>query len=127
MKFWKLILPLLALVSCSRNPALREAARLVEHFPDSSLTILESLSRESLSPSDKAEYDYLSAQAFYNTYYFLDDAHSRNLSSAYRYKELERSRLSNIAMLVAAILATLVLYFWARKAQTEKQLILQSI
>ena len=125
MKLWKLILPALALVSCTRNPALREAARLVENYPDSALTILEGISPESLNPSDKAEFDYLSAQAFYNTYFFLDDDHSRNLSRAYQYKELERSRISNIALLVAAILATLVLYFWARKAQTEKQLLIQ--
>ena len=125
MKLWKLILPALALVSCTRNPALREAARLVENYPDSALTILEGISPESLNPSDKAEFDYLSAQAFYNPYFFLDDDHSRNLSRAYQYKELERSRISNIALLVAAILATLVLYFWARKAQTEKQLLIQ--
>ena len=125
MKLWKLILPALALVSCTRNPALREAARLVESYPDSALTILEGLSPEALNPSDKAEYDYLSAQAFYNTYFFLDDAHSIKLSRAYLYKEQERHRTSNIALLVAAILATLVLYFWARKAQTEKQLIIQ--
>ena len=125
MKLWKLILPALALVSCTRNPALREAARLVESYPDSALTILEGLSPKTLNPRDKAEYDYLSAQAFYNTYFFLDDAHSIKLSRAYLYKEQERHRTSNIALLVAAILATLVLYFWARKAQTEKQLLLQ--
>ena len=125
MKLWKLILPALALVACTRNPELREAARLVESYPDSALTILEGISPASLSPSDKAEYDYLSAQAFYNSYFFLDDGHSINLARAYRYKEQQRSRTSNIAMLIAAVLATLVLYFWARKAQTEKQLILQ--
>ncbi|MCR5408068.1 MAG: hypothetical protein K6E61_03070 [Bacteroidales bacterium] len=125
MKLWKLILPALALVACTRNPALREAARLVESYPDSALTILEGVSPKDLSPRDKAEYDYLSAQAFYNTYFFLDDGHSINLARAYRYKEQQRSRTSNIAMLIAAILATLVLYFWARKAQTEKQLLIQ--
>ena len=97
----------------------------MESYPDSALTILEGLSPEALNPSDKAEYDYLSAQAFYNNYFFLDDAHSIKLSRAYLYKEKERNRTSNIALLVAAILATLVLYFWARKAQTEKQLLLQ--
>ena len=125
MKLWKLILPALALAACTRNPALREAARLVESYPDSALTILEGVSPKDLSPRDKAEYDYLSAQAFYNTYFFLDDGHSINLARAYRYKEQQRSRTSNIAMLIAAILATLVLYFWARKAQTEKQLLIQ--
>lgn len=125
MKLWKLILPALALVSCTRNPALREAARLVEDYPDSALTILEGIPPESLNQRDRAEYHYLSAQAFYNTYFFLDDNHSIGLSRAYRYKEQQRNRVSNIALLVAAILATLVLYFWARKAQTEKQLLIQ--
>ena len=117
MKLWKLILPALALISCSRNPALREAARLVEAYPDSALTVLEGISPATLSPRDKAEYDYLSAQAFYNTYFFLDDAHSINLSRAYRFKEQERNRLSNLAMLIAAILATLVLYDPVRSRQ----------
>jgi hypothetical protein len=125
MKLWQIILPVLTLASCTRNPALREAAHLVETYPDSALTILEGVSPETLSQRDRAEYDYLGAQAFYNTYFFLDDHHSIGLSRAYRYKEQQRNRVSNIAMLVAAILATLVLYFWARKAQTEKQLLLQ--
>ena len=125
MKLWKLILPALALAACTRNPALREAARLVESNPDSALTILENLPRETLPERDRAEYDYLAAQAFYNTYFFLDDGHSTALSRAYLYKEKERNRTSNIALLAAAILATLVLYFWARKAQTENQLLLQ--
>ena len=125
MKLWKLILPVLALAACTRNPELREAARLMESYPDSALTILEGVSPKNLSPRDKAEYDYLSAQAFYNTYFFLDDGHSIKLARAYRYKEQQRSRTSNMAMLIAAILATLVLYFWARKAQTEKQLLIQ--
>lgn len=118
------ILALLA-VSCSRNPALREASRLVDSYPDSALTLLDGISPEALSPGDRAEYDYLGAQAFYNTYFFLDDEHSINLARAYRYKEQQRHRLSNLALLVAAVLATLVLYFWARKAQTQKQLVLQ--
>lgn len=125
MKLWHIILPVLALASCTRNPALREAARLVESSPDSALTILEGVSPDALSPRDRAEFDYLAAQAFYNTYFFLDDNHSIGLSRAYRYKEKQRNRVSNIALLAAAILATLVLYFWARKAQTEKQLLIQ--
>lgn len=125
MKLWHIILPVLALASCTRNPALREAARLVESSPDSALTILEGVSPDALSPRDRAEFDYLAAQAFYNTYFFLDDNHSIGLSRAYRYKERQRNRVSNIALLAAAILATLVLYFWARKAQTEKQLLIQ--
>ncbi|MBR6306135.1 MAG: hypothetical protein IKR38_05080 [Bacteroidales bacterium] len=125
MKLWKLILPVLSLAACTRNPALREAARLVESYPDSALTILEGVSPKDLSTRDKAEYDYLGALAFYNTYFFLDDAHSEALASAYRFKEQQRGRTANLALLVAAILATLVLYFWARRAQTEKQLLIQ--
>ena len=118
-------MPALAFVSCSHNPALREAARLVDALPDSALTILEGVSPSDLGERDLAEYRYLSAQAFYNTYFFLDDDHSRALAQAYAYKEKEKNRLSNLALLAAAILATLVLYFWARKAQTEKLLLEQ--
>lgn len=125
MKAWMVILPVMALVSCTRNPQLREAARLVESAPDSALTILEGVAPSQLEERDLAEYRYLSAQAFYNTYFFLDDYHSTALALAYRYKETERNRTANLAMLIAAILATLVLYMWARKAQTEKNLILQ--
>lgn len=125
MKLWKLILPALALVSCSRNPQLREAARLVDALPDSALTLLEGISPEGMGERELAEYRYLSAQAFYNTYFFLDDDHSRALAQAYDFKEKQRNRLSNLALLAAAILATLVLYFWARKVQAEKLLLEQ--
>ena len=125
MKLWKFILPVLALASCSRNPELREAARLVDSLPDSALTVLEGINPASLGERDLAEYRYLSAQAFYNTYFFLDDDHSRALAQAYAYKEKEKNRLSNLALLAAAILATLVLYFWARKVQAEKELLQQ--
>jgi hypothetical protein len=125
MKVWRLILPVLALAACSRNPELREAARLVDSLPDSALTMLEGISPEGMGEKELAEYRYLSARAFYNTYFFLDDDHSRALAQAYAYKEKERNRLSNLALLAAAILATLVLYFWARKAQTEKLLLEQ--
>ena len=118
-------MPALALVSCSRNPALREASRLVDSLPDSALTVLEGIDPATLGERQLAEYRYLSAQAFFNTYFFLDDDHSRALSQAYAYKEKEKNRLSNLALLVAAILATLVMYFWAKKAQTEKQLMEQ--
>ena len=118
-------MPVLALASCSRNPELREAARLVESLPDSALTVLEGINPASLGERDLAEYRYLSAQAFYNTYFFLDDDHSRALAQAYAYKEKEKNRLSNLALLAAAILATLVLYFWARKVQAEKELLQQ--
>lgn len=113
------------LISCSRNPALREASRLVENLPDSALTVLDAVDVSSLRERDRVEYDYLHAIAFYNTYYFLDDTNSKALASAYRYKENERMRLANLALLIAGILATLVLYFWARRIQAEKQLILQ--
>lgn len=125
MKLWKVILPALALAACSRNPELREASRLVDSLPDSALTVLEGINPAGLGERDLAEYRYLSAQAFYNTYFFLDDDHSRALAQAYAYKEKEKNRLSNLALLAAAILATLVLYFWARKIQTEKQLLQQ--
>lgn len=97
----------------------------MDALPDSALTVLEGIAPESLGEKDLAEYRFLSAQAFYNTYFFLDDDHSRALAQAYAYKEKERNRLSNLAMLIAAILATLVLYFWARKAQAEKLLLEQ--
>ena len=112
-------------LSCSREPALKQAAGLLETAPDSALVVLEGVNPNSLGERDRAEYDYLNALAFYGTYYFLDDAHSRGLSSAYRYKEKQRQKAANLALLIAGILATLVLYFWARKMQAEKQLILQ--
>lgn len=116
---------LLAAVSCSRVPELRVAEKLLETNPDSALVVLDGVDPEYLSAREKADYDYLSAAAFYRSYYFLDDAHSEALASAYRFKEQQRGRTANLALLIAAILATLVLYFWARKAQTEKLLILQ--
>lgn len=116
---------LLAAVSCSRVPELRVAEKLLETNPDSALVVLDGVDPENLSAREKADYDYLSAAAFYRSYYFLDDAHSEALASAYRFKEQQRGSTANLALLIAAILATLVLYFWARKAQTEKLLILQ--
>ena len=122
--FLLLVLALcLPLVSCRQHPLLREAQLLVEAQPDSALTLLEALPREELrSQREQARYDYLSATAFYRTYYFLDDPHALALNRAYHFKEVQRMRLSNLALLAAAILATLVLYFWARKAQTERLL-----
>ena len=116
---------LLAAVSCSRVPELRQAEKLLESNPDSALVVLDGVAAEKLSARERADYDYLSAAAFYRSYYCLDDAHSAALASAYRFKEQQRGRTANLALLIAAILATLVLYFWARKAQTEKLLILQ--
>ena len=116
----------LLLLSCSRDrAALLRISQTLEISPERALSQLDSLDRDSLSPRDRAQYDYLSATAFYRTYYFLDDERSKGLASAYHYKEMQRMRVSNLAMLIAAILATLVLYFWARKSQTEKMLLLE--
>ncbi len=121
-----IFLLLLLVVACSRDSnALRQVSRTLDGDPQAALSQLDSLDRAALSPRLQAEYDYLSAMAFYRSFYFLDEPHSVALARAYRYKEQERSRLSNLALLVAAILATLVLYFWARKAQMEKLLLLE--
>ena len=153
--------------SCGRgNPALRSAERVIEDHPDSALYILDGISRVDLaSEREKAEYDFLSAEAFYRTYFFLDDASEAALERACLYfeengpavermrawelmgtiqtavgrygngmvsfrkagavaRDIERSRsrLGMLALLVAGVLATLVLYFWARKIQTERLL-----
>ena len=94
--------------------------------PDSALVVLDGVTRDSFSSErEKAEFDYLSAEAFYRNYYFLDDAHADALARAYHYKEVQRMRVSNLALLLVAILATLVLYFWARKSQAEKLLLME--
>ena len=161
------LLLLLFAFSCGRgNPALRSAERVIEDHPDSALYILDGVSRVDLaSEREKAEYDFLSAEAFYRTYYFLDDASEAALERACLYFEANgpavermrawelmgtiqtavgrygsgmvsfrkagavardiersRSRLGMLALLVAGVLATLVLYFWARKIQTERLL-----
>ncbi|MBR1489857.1 MAG: hypothetical protein IJ611_04020 [Bacteroidales bacterium] len=161
------LLPLFLVFSCGvRNPVLRDAARVIEDHPDSALYLLDGVSRVDLaSDREKAEYDYLNAEAFYRTYFFLDDATEAGLERACfhfeengpemermrawelmgtvqtavgRYgsgmvsfrkagavaREIEcsRSRLAMMALLIAAILSTLVLYFWARKIQTERLL-----
>ena len=161
------LLLLLFAFSCGRgNPALRTAERVIEDHPDSALYILDGISRVDLaSEREKAEYDFLSAEAFYRTYYFLDDASEAALERACLYFEANgpavermrawelmgtiqtavgrygsgmvsfrkagavardiersRSRLGMLALLVAGVLATLVLYFWARKIQTERLL-----
>ena len=158
---------LLLACSCERgNPALRSAERVVEDHPDSALYILDGVSRVDLATDrEKAEFDFLNAEAFYRTYFFLDDATEAGLERACFYfeengpamermrawelmgtvqtavgrygsgmvsfrkagavaREIERSRshLATLALLVAAILSTLVLYFWARKSQTERLL-----
>ena len=161
------VLLLLLALSCGRrDPALRTAARVVEDHPDSALYLLDGISRVDLATDrEKAEYDYLSAEAFYRTYFFLDDATEAALERACFYfeangpamermrawelmgtvqtalgrygsgmvsfrkagavaREIEqsRNRLGMFALLVAAVLATLVLYFRARKIQTERLL-----
>lgn len=111
-------------LSCSRESAvIREVEQCVRTEPESALARLDSLDRTRLSARQQARYDYLSATAFYGCYYFLDDAHSLALAKAYAYREQERNRLSNLALLISAILATLVLYFRARKLQAEKRLV----
>ena len=111
-------------VACNReNAVLREISAQMDVDPEGALCRLDSLDRSSLSNHDKATYDYLSAEVFYRNYFFLDDAHSSALARAYQYKELERMRLSNLALLLVAILSTLVLYFWARKFQTQRLLL----
>lgn len=102
---------------------MREISAQMDVDPEGALCRLDSLDRSSLSNHDKATYDYLSAEVFYRNYFFLDDAHSSALARAYQYKELERMRLSNLALLLVAILSTLVLYFWARKFQTQRLLL----
>ena len=153
--------------SCGRgNPALRSAERVIEDHPDSALYILDGISRVDLKTDrEKAEYDYLSAEAFYRTYFFLDDPTEAALERACfwfdengpamermrawelmgtvqtavgRYgsgmvsfrkagavaREIERSRnrIGMLALLILAVLSTLVLYSWARKIQTERLL-----
>ena len=161
------LLAALLVLSCGKgSPALRTAARVVEDHPDSALYLLDKVSRVDLATErEKAEYDYLSAEAFYRTYFFLDDPTEAALERACFYfeengpamermrawelmgtvqtaagrygigmvsfrkagavaRDIEqgRNRIGMLALLVAAILATLVLYFWARKSQTEKLL-----
>ena len=66
MKFRPAYLFVLALaLSCGRgNPALHQAARVIEDHPDSALYILDGVSRVDLATErEKAEYDFLSAEA----------------------------------------------------------------
>lgn len=147
---------------------MREASRSLESDPTSTLYLLDSLDRNSLSDREKATFDYLTAYSFYRTYYFLDDASEAALQRACLYFEkngpavdqmrawelmgtvqtatnrygsglvsflkaeqvarsIERARLRTWALLffLVAVLATLVLYLWARKMQAEKQLLLE--
>lgn len=162
------LLPVLVLLSCGRgSPVLRSASRAMEDHPDSALSLLDAVPRADLATDrDRAEYDFLRAEAFYRTYYFLDDASEAALERAChhfdangpaldrmrawelmgtvqtatgRYSsgmvsfrkaaavargiERSRSRVGMLALLVAAILATLVLYLWARKIQAERLLL----
>ena len=115
---------LLLLLSCGvRNPVLRDAARVIEDHPDSALYLLDGISRSALaSDGEKAEYDRLRSRAFYRTYHFLDDDAEAALMRATLHAERQRNRTQTGAILLLAILATLVLYFWARKIQTERLL-----
>ena len=115
---------LLLLLSCGgRHPALREAARVIEEHPDSALYLLDGIQRADLSSDrDKAEYDRLRSRAFFETYHFLDDDAEAALMRAALHAERQRNRTQTVAILLLAILATLVLYFWARKIQTERLL-----
>ena len=115
---------LLLLLSCGvRNPVLREAGRMMEAHPDSALYLLDGISRSALaSDGEKAEYDRLRSRAFYRTYHFLDDDAEAALMRATLHAERQRNRTQTGAILLVAILATLVLYFWARKIQTERLL-----
>ena len=156
-------------IACSReNAILREASRNLETDPESTLYLLDSLDRNTLSEKEKATFDYLTAYSFYRTYYFLDDASEAALQRACLYFEqngpavdrmrawelmgtvqtatnrygsglvsflkaeqvarsIEKARLRTWALLffLVAVLATLLLYFWARKMQMEKQLLLE--
>ena len=155
-----LLIALLVLSCEKENPVLRTAARVIEDHPDSALYLLDGVSRVDLATDrEKAEYDYLSAEAFYRTYFFLDDPTEAALERACFYfeengpamermrawelmgtiqtavgrygigmvsfrkagavaRDIEqgRNRVGMLAIIVAAILATLVLYFWARKS-----------
>ena len=115
---------LLLLLSCGgRHPALREAARVIEEHPDSALYLLDGIRRVDLaSDREKAEYDRLRSRAFFETYHFLDDDAEAALMRAALHAERQRNRTQTVAILLLAILATLVLYFWARKIQTERLL-----
>ena len=102
---------------------LRDAARVIEDHPDSALYILDGVSRaELVSGREKAEYDRLRSRAFYQTYHFLDDEAEAALMRASLQAERQRNRTQTAALLAMAILSTLVLYFWARKIQTERLL-----
>lgn len=121
-----LILLLIGVLACSRDPRLRDAARLVEAAPDSALVLLDAVDRDALgSDRLKADYDYLRATAFYRNYYFLDDDSARALASAYHFKEEQRRRSGNLLLLLSGVLASLVMYFVARKAQIQRQLLEQ--
>lgn len=124
----KILLPILfflvaALSGCREKQVLAPVREVVGVFPDSALVLLDGIERASLSAKGRADYDRLSAEAFYRTYGFLDDDHASALRSSYLFAERERSRAGFLLLLAVAILSTLVLYFWARKSQTEKLLL----
>ena len=117
---------LLGAVSCAGD---REVSRrlsdvedVLEARPDSALALLDGIDRSALGERNQARYDYLSARAFYGTYFFLDDRSDAALQQAYQFKERQRLRTGNLALLVVAILSTLILYLWARRIQAERLL-----
>ncbi|MBO7397403.1 MAG: hypothetical protein J6Y31_06520 [Bacteroidales bacterium] len=121
-----LLLLLAGVLACARDPRLRDAEKLVESAPDSALVLLDAVDRDALqSDRLKADYDYLRATAFYRSYYFLDDDSAKALASAYHFKEEQRRRTGSLLLLLSGVLASLVMYFVARKAQIQKQLLEQ--
>jgi len=82
MRRFAVILLVLA-VSCSaERKQLRGMEELLEVDPASVYLSLDSLDRATMSERGQAEYDYLQAASFYNSFYFLDDESSVALSRA---------------------------------------------
>lgn len=123
----KTLLTLLAflavLTGCRESRVLAPVREVVTAHPDSALVLLDGIDRNALTVRGQADYDRLSAEAFFRTYGFLDDGHAAALRASYLFYERGRTRAGFLLLLAVAILATLVLYFWARKSQTEKLLL----
>lgn len=88
---------LLAL-SCSRmEPELGRIASFVESAPDSALVALDAYDGMLLSDDrNRAEFDYLYAEAFYRSYYFLDKESEEALFGACSYFDAHGPALSAI-------------------------------
>lgn len=105
---------------------MRLARQLVDTAPDSSLVLLDAVPRALLAtPHQRAQYDILYAEAFYATYGFLDDSQTLSLATASFFREKERRKQSNLALLGIALLSTLALYGWAKRFQAQRQLLLE--